>query len=416
MVKLAGIIGRLQPRKVLVVGDLILDKYTMGKANRISPEAPVPVLHVSHEEQKPGGAGNVMVNLISLGAEVVALGRIGHDAAGEELLQVLGKEGINTSAIYKQQGYPTPVKNRIIASNQQIVRVDNEITEQLPEMLEEEQIKLLPSLLSDIDVIAISDYGKGSVTPTLLQAIYDEAQRKKIPVISDPKGTDFARYTGSTILKPNKGEAYAAANLPSSAPIENVAKALFEKASVDVIMITRSDEGISLFYQNGQQEHYAVEAMEIKDVTGAGDTVLAMMSFAVANKLTYGEATRLANVAAGITINYIGCARVTLSMLAKRLLELDSHNKIFEDDHLFALGQILSEKSFNVLPLKLDKGLNETHLDSIRRFSEQDAYLVISLQEPLPSETMVQFLSSIQGVDFIVLGEKNLDSICALQK
>ena len=246
MVRLSGAFSRLGCSKTLVIGDFLLDTYTIGKARRISPEAPVAVVHVQKEEHRPGGAGNVVLNLRSMGCEVVAIGRMGQDHYGTLLLNILGEEQVNIDGMVVQGGYPTPVKNRIIAENQQIVRIDHELLTPLPEYLEQQIIDSLPRLMEGVKVIAISDYGKGFLTRTLLNALIEKARENGIPVIADPKGIDFSKYNGSTILKPNLSEAYAAAGLPMEAPLEQVAAKVLNNTQIDILMITRSEAGISL--------------------------------------------------------------------------------------------------------------------------------------------------------------------------
>lgn len=413
MVSLCGIVGRLERRRVLVVGDLIVDKYTIGHAKRISPEAPVAVVHVASIEQRPGGSGNVVLNFISLGAHVTVLGRVGDDHAGHHLMDALASEGADIRGIFCEKTALTPLKDRIIAAGQQVVRVDQERVDPLHPDLEAKMIAMIPELLHNIDAVAISDYGKGSITPSLLRHLITEARAREIPIIADPKGTDFTRYCGATILKPNQGEAYAAANLPRSAPIEAVAKALFEKAKVDVLMITRSEEGISLFYADGRHEQFPVEAVEVKDVTGAGDTVLAIMAYAIANKLTYSEAAQLSNIAAGIAISHLGCARISPAMIVKALLQKDVINKVFEDEHLFTLKEALKGYSFNILGLSLRKGLQSLHLETIYKLtSESPNELILYIQDDSPSPILIKILASLNTVNYIIVHGHNLQSLC----
>lgn len=388
----------------MVLGDLMLDTYTIGKARRISPEAPVAVVNVQREEHRPGGAGNVILNLISMGAKVVAIGRTGQDSAGMLLRNALTEEKADISGVYVQDGFPTPVKNRILAENQQIVRVDHEITMPISEELEQRIIKSLPSLLKEVQVIAISDYGKGFLSQRLLQAVISAAQKQRIPVISDPKGTNFAKYNGSTILKPNLGEAYAAANMPLDAPLDKVAAAILTNVQAEYLMVTRSEAGISLFHQNGEHHNFPVRKREVKDVTGAGDTVLAMLSCAIANGLPMTTAVQLANVAAGIAIERFGCARVTLSQLARRLLEEDVGNKIFDREHLFALQEVLRGNKFILLSISGSQGLTSAIFSSIRQMGTQnDLDLLVHIRDANPDPGFVDLLASLHDVDFIIL-------------
>jgi D-beta-D-heptose 7-phosphate kinase/D-beta-D-heptose 1-phosphate adenosyltransferase len=306
-------------KKILLLGDIMLDVYTMGEVVRISPEAPVPILRVLGEEQRPGGAGNAILNLVSLGMDVVAMGRIGRDAAGEAILQALRVEQVDVSGLLYDSSFRTPLKNRMIAAGQQIVRIDYEEITPLSSFLEREAITLLSSLLNHVHLVAISDYGKGFLSPLLLQQLISQAKRAGIPVIVDPKGRDFSRYSGVTLIKPNLAEATAAAGVGIEASLEEIAHRILGSVEVDQLMITRAREGISLFSPTLQRTDFPAHVHEIKDVTGAGDTVLAVIAAAFANGWTMGEAAYLANTAAGMVIEKLGCARVTSAELAARL-------------------------------------------------------------------------------------------------
>lgn len=412
MVRLTGTFSRLSRRKVLVIGDFLLDTYTIGKARRISPEAPVAVVHVQHEEHRPGGAGNVVLNLISMGCQTVAIGRVGHDASGELLTHALQKEHVDIRGMVRQPGYPTPVKNRIIAENQQIVRVDHEQIVPLPEKLEQEITAALPQLMDGVDLIAISDYGKGFLSRALLNTIIQWGQTHAIPIIADPKGSDFTKYQRATIIKPNLSEAYAAAGLPSEAPLDLAAKRVLEQSQCQMVMITRSEAGISIFHRDGSRQDFPVQIREVKDVTGAGDTVLAMMSCALANGLLISEAAQLSNIAAGIAIERFGCARVTLSDLARRLLQHDVINKVFDEEHLFALQNALHGRRFVVLGISGVRGLTSRIFSSIRQLSQRDEDLLLYIKDPDPDEEFVSLLSSLHDVDFILVNGDNLRSLC----
>ncbi|PJD97858.1 MAG: HldE protein [Parachlamydia sp.] len=413
MVKLSGAISQLSNAKVLVVGDFLLDSYTIGKTRRISPEAPVAVLEVEREEHLPGGAGNVVLNVLSLGATVVPLGRIGQDKAGELLVQIFKDEGIATESLVYQSGYPTPIKNRIIAENQQIVRIDHERILALPELLEQEIIDKLPSLLEDVKVIAISDYGKGFLSPTLLSAILKQAKKKTIPVITDPKGSDFSKYAHSTILKPNLKEAYAAADLPQDAPLEEVAKRVLQSTQAEVLMITRSEKGISLFYPHGECEDFPVAVREVKDVTGAGDTVLAVLSCALASGISLSEAVQLSNIAAGIAIERVGCARISLSDLAQRLLEMDVQNKVFDEDHLFALREVLRHKPFALVGLSEKTGLTTPLFQALSQLAQRsDWNILLHVFDAEPDSGFIAMLASLRIVNFIILNKEGIAELC----
>ncbi len=403
--------------KVLVIGDFMLDTYTTGKVKRISPEAPVSVLHVEKEESRPGGAGNVVLNLISLGAHVIAVGRIGQDAAGEELRGALENESVDVTFLVKQKGFRTPVKNRLIADAQQILRVDTEKVTPLSEQMEQAMIDQFDTLLKKVQVVAISDYGKGFLSPELLKALIASANERHIPIIVDPKGNDFMRYKGATLIKPNLAEAYAAARLSPDAPLELAAEMILKHVQIDMLLITRSECGISLFNKQQESFHFPVRSKEVKDVTGAGDTVLAVISLAIANGLDIKYAAQMANIAAGIAIERLGCARIHLSELAERLLKFDVDNKIFDEEHLFALQQALKGKHYSVLGLDSSEGMSTALFRGIRTLAShhnQEKKLIVYVRDREPDEEFVSILSSLAEVDFIVLQCESLKNLCEI--
>lgn len=412
MVKLASIFEQFGPAHVLVIGDLMLDTYTIGKVRRISPEAPVPVLHVTHEEKRAGGAGNVVLNLLSLGCDVDVVGRIGSDAAGKELVETLRQSGAQVSGVVVQEDWPTSVKNRIIADQQQIVRVDTEVVLPIAQQSEQMLLDQIPKLLENIQVVAISDYGKGFLSKVLLQALIEAAAEKKIPVITDPKGQDFSKYAGSTILKPNLSEAIAASGLESTEDLSFVAAEIHKQVAIGNLMITRSADGISLFPSEGEKTDFAVSSQEIKDVTGAGDTVLAMLSYALANGIDLHEAIALSNVAAGIAIEHLGCARVTLSDLAKRLLRNNSSTKVFNSKHLFAVRAALEDAQVAMLVVDSSVGLVPELFRKIRVLAEKkDHKVVVYVNDLVPDPEFVQTMASMIDVACVILKDKEAPSI-----
>ncbi len=417
MVKLIGALNFLKRVRVGVIGDLMHDIYTTGKIKRISPEAPVSVLHVQKEEHRPGGAGNVVLNLLSLGADVVAIGRVGTDQAGEKILSLLKEEGSSIEGIISQSGFTTPVKNRFIADAQQVLRVDFEKVESITEEAEQRIFEKIPELFSHVEVIAISDYGKGFLSKSLLMGLMEFAKSKNIPVIIDPKGNDFAKYNGATILKPNLQEAYAAAKLSHEASLEQVAQEIFKKTShITYLVITRSEFGISLFTQAGEHFEFPVRSKEVKDVTGAGDTVLAMITLALASGLDIKSCIQLANIAAGIAIERLGCARIDLADMSNRLLEFDAGNKIYDEKHLFALQQALKDKQYCVLGLQSTSGMTIALLKSIRNLlaGKPATKLIVYIRDSDPEEEFVSLLSSLSDVGFIVLSCDSLRHLCAV--
>lgn len=413
MVRLTGTISRLGSAKILVAGDLMLDTYTIGKARRISPEAPVAVVQVLREDNRPGGAGNVILNLVSMGAQVVAVGRVGDDSAGEQLRKALMAEMVDVRGLVVQKNAATPVKNRVIAENQQIVRVDYEQITPIPELLEQQVIELLPELMQGVSIVAISDYGKGFLSRTLLSAIIESAKMRGIPIIADPKGADFGKYNGTTVIKPNLSEAYAAAGLPLDSPLEHVADKVLQLVQAQMLMVTRSEAGISIFHADGKRQDFSVKAREVKDVTGAGDTVLAMLACAMASGLPIEEAVQLSNVAAGLAIERFGCARISLSELARRLLEHDVVNKVFDHEHLFALREAIRGRKYLLLGISGDQGMTSSIFAAIRSLGQDpERDLLVYILDTEPEEGFVNLIASLHDVKFIILQSKNLWSLC----
>jgi len=412
MVKLANVLSRLNPAEILVIGDLLLDTYTIGTARRISPEAPVAIVQVHHEEHRPGGAGNVVLNLLSLGAQVKILSRIGEDWGGNILREAFKAEGVNPDALFIQDHYSTPIKNRVIADHQQIVRVDHEQLTPLTQELEQKILNQLPFLLENIKTIAISDYGKGFLTPLLLKEVIRLAKERQIPVVTDPKGHNFSKYEGTTVIKPNVSEAYLAAHLPVSAPLEEVAAHLLQVTQAHWLMITRSEAGIALFEANGKRHDFPVTVKEVKDVTGAGDTVLAILTYAVANQLSYTESAQLCNVAAGIAIEHVGCARVTLSDLAHRLLEQHIRYKVFDQEHLFVLQEVLKCQPYHLLILSGVEGFTRPLFQALKQLAGQNIPLLVYMSHQETNELLLELLTSLSEVNFIVTHIESLQLLC----
>jgi D-glycero-beta-D-manno-heptose-7-phosphate kinase len=417
MVNLFGTFRRLQQHQIMVLGDLMQDTYTMGKAARISPEAPVPVLQVTKEEHRLGGAGNVALNLLSMGAEVMMVGRVGDDLHAQRLLESLQAEGVCTKGVRVQKNYQTPVKNRIIAGNQQMVRVDHETITALHEHLEQEVIDSLPGLLSTVRLVAISDYGKGMVTGTLMKAVIAACKERSIPIIVDPKGIDFSKYQGVTIVKPNLSELYAAANLPVGHSLEIAAKRVLDTTSAEALMVTRSEDGISLFHGTGVREDFPAKQREVTDVTGAGDTVLAMLAIGVASGLSFAETSRLCNVAAGIAVSHFGCARITLSELARQLLSDDVGNKVFDEEHLFALQEALKGKDSVMLTLSLEEGIGLPVFEAIRNLANDwPGDLIVYIEDSSPNQALIDILASLHDVDYIIVQSEGIEHVRNLIK
>lgn len=336
-----SLFNKLTRIRCLVIGDIMLDEYLWGRTDRISPEAPVQVVDVLREELRLGGAGNVVNNLVALGAQVALCSVVGEDENGQALLSVLHNRSIPADAIFHDPSRRTTRKTRVVASHQQIVRIDRESREPLSADVEGQLCDWLASNASNFDAILLSDYLKGVLTPKVLSTVIAAANASGIPVLADPKGTDYSRYRGATILTPNRKEAEAASDITvnSDASLALAAKAIMERAGLNYLLVTRSEEGMSLYSTEADAVHIPTVAREVFDVSGAGDTVLASLAAGLAAGLEMPEAALLANVAAGIAVGKLGTSTVTPDEIlgALALSHADSHSKIKNRDVLAAI-------------------------------------------------------------------------------
>jgi D-beta-D-heptose 7-phosphate kinase/D-beta-D-heptose 1-phosphate adenosyltransferase len=315
------LIDKFKGLQILVAGDLMLDRYWWGTVSRISPEAPVPVVRIVERSEVPGGAANVARNVIGLGASPILLGAIGDDDDGRVLRESLIHEGIDTSNVVSVDGWQTIVKTRIVAHGQHVVRVDQESVTSLPASDEQVLLGRIESLVIASDAVLISDYAKGFLSNATLRTLIDTARKLGKPVIVDPKGLDFAKYKRATVITPNKREAADACGLDPAAlnSVELAGEQIIRNTSIPNVLITRSEEGMSLFTEGGNQEIFPAETVETFDVTGAGDTVLACLGVGIAAGLSVAEAARLANTAAGIVIGQVGTSAISSAELADRI-------------------------------------------------------------------------------------------------
>ncbi len=303
--------------RTLVVGDVMLDRYWFGKVDRISPEAPVPVLAVKGEEVRAGGAANVAHNLLALGAKGHLLSVVGDDDAGREIKAILDGYGATTT-LKIDQSIKTIVKLRMVAQNQQLLRADFEekpSDEVLSQCLEDYE-----QSVASADVVVLSDYGKGGLTH--VAKMIEIARAHNTPVIVDPKGSDYSRYQGATLITPNMKEFEAVAGVSSSEE-EFVARAhnMRKQLDLDYLLVTRSEKGMSLFGRGGSQINSPAMALEVYDVSGAGDTVISLMALAMVSDFSDADKLTLANTVAGIVVGKLGTAVATIDEVIAKLAE-----------------------------------------------------------------------------------------------
>ncbi len=303
----------MRGRRVLVLGDVMLDEFIWGRVARISPEAPVPVVEVTGQSFHLGGAGNVAANVRSLGGEPALLGVIGEDEAGRRIEEALTKTGIVSRLEVAGSGRPTTVKTRIVAHNQQVVRTDREDASDVPGDTEAAILEALRRELPSSEALVISDYEKGTVTASLLRKTLPLARRQRVPVFVDPKPRHFRRYRGVALVTPNQVETEQATGLPLPDDDALVAagRRILSQLGCRAVLVTRGERGMSLLERGRRPVHVPASAREVFDVTGAGDSVIATMTLAVVAGATLPEAAVLANGAAGVVVGKVGTAQAT---------------------------------------------------------------------------------------------------------
>ncbi|HSP66922.1 MAG TPA: D-glycero-beta-D-manno-heptose-7-phosphate kinase [Bryobacteraceae bacterium] len=318
---LADILNGFPGQRILVLGDVILDWYWWGQASRLSPEAPVPVVRRQRTTMQPGGAGNTAANLAALGARVSLFGVTGSDSHATDLRNALAAQGVETTGLIGDSSRPTTTKTRVIAAHQQVVRVDEEETGPISEAIVTEVLSAVEKDLDTADALVVSDYAKGFLTPQLLKAVIGEARRAGKRVFVDPKGADVVRYQEAFLLKPNRLELSLLTGLPAETHAEVLAAGtrLAGNLPGTHILVTEGSEGMTLFLESQPPEHVASTPRQVFDVTGAGDTVLAVFAMAVTAGAPYSQAMQLATEAAGIAIGRMGSVAVSLSDLKKNL-------------------------------------------------------------------------------------------------
>jgi len=318
MNNLKVILEGIAKQKILVVGDLMLDSYWWGKANRISPEAPVPVLELEEESIRLGGAANVALNLVGLGAEVNICSVCGDDSEGTLLKGLLTENGIDNRLVFTDPTRPTTVKRRMLASNHQLLRVDRESTHQISPEIDETVCATLGESIGDFDCVIVSDYAKGLVSPSLMKALVESGK----PVYADPKGSDYSKYRGCELITPNLKE-FRIACATHGIVEENLAKAalsLMRETGVRKILITRGSEGMTLVADGAAVIHRNATARNVYDVTGAGDTVIATLSAILTCGGDPEVAVEIANEAAGVVVESVGTTAISKEILIERVV------------------------------------------------------------------------------------------------
>lgn len=418
--------------RALVIGDIMLDKFEYGKVERISPEAPVPVFKFSHEKKMLGGAGNVVANLVALGCKTTFIGIVGNDNNGIEVADLLQKVGSH-SHLLKLDNYPTIVKTRLIAGNNHLLRADQEeiipvVTELLPKFR-----KILTQAIRNVDIVLVSDYNKGLLTPVTTQIIIDVCKHFNKTVLIDPKGTDYSKYKGATLVKPNLKEFSEATGMKYNPldsdfheKVKNGAELLFFKYNIKNLLVTLSEHGMIYIPAENPDglKQIPTEAKEVFDVSGAGDTSLATLGAAIGANITIKDAMKLANLASGIVVGKLGTATVSAEELQAALSRKETN-----DDGWFQKKKIITllQAENIVKRLKEDgKTIGFTngcfdcchlgHLNSFMQAKKLCDVLIVAVNSdasikrykgenrPIQDEkTRAMLLASLEFVDYVIV-------------
>jgi len=404
-------IERFSNAKILCVGDVMLDHFIYGDVNRISPEAPIPVVRVSHERSMLGGAGNVVRNLSSLGAQTVLLTVVGADSSAD----LIGKElnGLANCALHAvtDASRKTSAKTRFISGSQQLLRVDNESTHSISDVILSELLAQFEKLVAACDVVILSDYAKGLLKEERASRFIAVARKADRPMFVDPKGRDFGRYRGASLVKPNLQELAEATNLPvsSDAAVEEAALRLIEENELGAVLVTRGGLGMMLVRPDVAVVSLKAVAREIFDVSGAGDTVAATFAAGVASGMAMEDAMRVANVAAGLVVAKVGTATTTQEQL---LAELEGGHTLDADLRVVAI-----EEAAHRVRLWRRLGLR---VGLIRRsFDVLDTEAIAFLQQSrhqcdrliVATETKPLLLASMVYVDLVITGSPTVETL-----
>lgn len=412
-------ISKFDRCNILVVGDLMVDEYLWGDVERISPEAPVQVVTIKDEDFSLGGSGNVVNNIVALGAKVSAVGVIGTGSDGQLLLNKLNELGVDIAGIFQDSNRPTTRKTRIIASNQHVLRIDRETKESISEPAFEAIAKYLEEKIPDVDVVLISDYGKGLITEALMARLIAAAQKHKKITIADPKGLDFSKYSGVSLITPNKKEAALASGIEvvDETTLIEAGNKILQRVDIDKLLITCGKDGMVLFDRNKAPYKIRAETRQVYDVSGAGDTVLAVFGLSVASGISFEDGAVLANTSAGIVVGKVGTATVSRQELSSALKHDDISLKHKDLSELPVLIQDMKKKGKRLV---MTNGCFDLlHAGHIMLFSASKKLgdvLIVAIDDDdsvrglkgkgrpvISARERVRIISALDSVDYVVV-------------
>lgn len=327
--RLEALLGSIKGKKVAVVGDLMVDRYYWGHVGRISPEAPVPVVEVEQEQVRLGGAANVANNIQTLGGEPVLVGLIGNDHPGELFTEILKERNLSSRGVVVDPDRPTTIKTRVIAHAQHVVRIDNESKADCPERLRHLIVDAVKYNIHELDAIIIQDYNKGVVTKEVIHELIGVANKYDKIITIDPKLNNFLEYKHVTVFKPNRREVEDAigGRLKTQSDVERAGEYLLKQLQAQNVLLTRGEEGMTLFEANGTISNVPSQAHHVEDVSGAGDTVISTLTMALTSGATVQEAAALANCAAGVVVASVGIVPIEPKELAEAALRFSRNGR-----------------------------------------------------------------------------------------
>jgi len=419
--QLIRIIKGFKPKKIMVAGDMMLDQYTWGKVNRISPEAPIPILSVEREEFRPGGAASVVANVSTLDCQVFPVGYVGNDPSGDRLMDLFSELKTSTIGLERSKSYTTIVKKRVLTHQQQLLRIDYESSTEITQELEKTLQKKIEQLMPDMDGVIISDYAKGVITQKLVASIISLAKKHGIPVTCDPgKGVDYSIYQGVSTIKPNRSEAELAVGFPiqSKEEILKAAKEIKNRCNADFVSLSLDRDGILYFENEDNVQIIETEAQEVFDVTGAGDMVTSVIGVLLAHGVSGKSALKMANLAAEIEISHLGVVPLPWSEMLS-FLNKDSVNR-----KIITLDRLLAEFKNNLeLPLVFTNGyfdrISAGHLRFLIEFGQIPGRHVVAINSDqaikrkkgnlplLDQHNRARLLASLENIDHVLIFDED---------
>jgi len=402
--------------RILVIGDLMLDRYSWGSVDRISPEAPIPILRVEREDQRLGGAANTISNLSALGAKVWACGLIGEDESGKAVNEMLLELNVDCQGLFYAKDFTTILKHRMIAGHNHLLRMDFDPPSHWTFHEQQSILDFLQATIPTIDLIVVSDYGKGLLVPEILETLAELGQENNISILTDPyPGRDFQDYQGFTLLKPNRKETERTVGfaLDSQKSILNAASVLKSKVQLEYVVISLDKDGLLLFHDEEQYHFFETNAPEVFDVVGAGDMVISVMAYMMAGKAPIEYAAYWANLAAGMEIMHVGVVPFTKEALLHRFEYGQASSKIV------TLEQLLRDLQSISVPIVFTNGyfdnLSAGHLKFLQQLEQLNGFKIVAInsdrsiekqkgQRPLLNEhERATLLSSIETIDRVII-------------